>query len=205
MIPDLRWWTPLAKGLPSKTVAGTVAGLFVASVVLLLLDLLGIVPLAAVHVLLPIAVALVAVGSAAFLAGGEIYDRYKEQQKITKLSARRQVRRAERDAARAEAEAAVLERINYLSEGELRYVADALRRGEQSFTAWASSSHVASLEMKRFVISAAGRYNTNSFPFVFDDFVWKALLARKAELIAKDDENQRKAKEEEAARTRRRA
>lgn len=176
-----------------------------ASVVLLLLDSLGIISLAAVHVLLPIAIALVAVASAAFLAGGEIYDRYKEHQKTTKLSARRQVRRAEKDATRAEAEAAVLERIDYLSEGELRYIAEALRRGEQTFTAWVSSSHVASLEMKRFIISPAGEYNTSSFPFVFDDFVWKALLARKDDLIAKDDENQRKVKEEEAARTRRRA
>jgi hypothetical protein len=114
-------------------------------------------------------------------------------------------RRAEKDAARAEAEAAVLQRIDYLSEGELRYVADALRRGEQSFTAWVDNSHVASLEMKRFIISATGKYNTNSFPFVFDDFVWRALLARKTELIAKDDENQRKAQEEEAPRARRRA
>ncbi len=94
--------------------------------------------------------------------------------------------------------------INYLSEGELRYIAEALRRGEQTFTASVNSSHVASLEMKRFIISPAGEYNTNSFPFVFDDFVWKALLARKDELIAKDDENQCKAKEEETARARRR-
>ncbi len=201
MIPDPRWWTPLAKGLPSKTVAG----LFVASVVLLLLDLLGIVPLAAIHVLLPIAVALVAVGSSAFLAGGEIYDRYKEYQKTTKLSARRQVRRAEKDAVRAEAEAAVLARTDYLSEGELRCIADALRKNAQTITTWVSSSHVGSLVAKRFLIPVTGTYNKDAFPFVFDDFVWKALLARKDDLIAKDDENHRKVKEEEAARTRRRA
>ena len=130
MIPDPRWLAAL-KYLPSKTVAG----LFLASLLLLILNLLGIVPLAAFNALLPIAVALVAIACAAFLAGGEIYDRYKEQQKATKLSARRQVRRAERDAARAEAEVTVLQRIDHLSEGELRYIAEALRRGEQTFTA----------------------------------------------------------------------
>lgn len=201
MILDPRWWTALTKELPSKTVAG----LFLASLLLLIFNLLGFVPLAAFNALLPVAVAIVVIVCAAFLAGGEIYERYKEQQKTAKLFARRQLRSAEKDAARAEAEAAVLERIDFLSEGELRFVADALRRNAQTITAWASSSHVGSLVAKRFLIPVAGSYKTDAFPFVFDDFVWKALLARKDELIAKDDENQRRAKDEEAARARKQA
>ena len=50
---------------------------------------------------------------------------------------------------------------------------------------------------KASVITPGGVYDMDHFPFCFVDFVWKALLARK------DDENKRKAKEEEAARARR--
>ena len=49
MIPDPRWLAAL-KYLPSKTVAG----LFLALLLLLILNLLGIVPLAAFNALLPI-------------------------------------------------------------------------------------------------------------------------------------------------------
>lgn len=101
-----------------------------------------------------------------------------------------------------ERQANVLARIDYLSGAELRYVAEALRRNEQSFTAYAESPHVATLKAKGFVHTPGGVYEMD-FPFVFLDFAWKALLARKPELLAKDDENERKQKEEEAARARR--
>jgi hypothetical protein len=53
------------------------------------------------------------------------------------------------------------------------------------------------------VYTPGGVYDMDHFPFCIVDFAWKALLARKPEFLAKDDENERKQKEEEAARARR--
>jgi hypothetical protein len=90
----------------------------------------------------------------------------------------------------------VLKRLDYLSKEEIRIAANCLRKNEQLFTAWAYDSHVANLIAKDLVTAPGGTYHRDNYPNFFADFVWQALLARRDEFIAKDDENQRKEEEE---------
>jgi hypothetical protein len=44
---------------------------------------------------------------------------------------------------------------------------------------------------KELVWTPGGRHNQHHYPFSFRDFVWEALLARKDEFIARDEERKR--------------
>jgi hypothetical protein len=85
---------------------------------------------------------------------------------------------------------------------EIRYVADALRKNEQSFTAWVHSPYMSNLMAKGLVATPGGTHNQDYYPFYFLDFAWNALLARKDEFIAKDDEHKRRKAAEKAGRGR---
>jgi hypothetical protein len=209
-----------------KRPARIIAGLFLFCLLALLLDHFDIVNVAKIGTL---ARALLILGAAlcgSLLLGDLIYDALSQRHKMTLLSARRELRRADeerrRSAAearalshqmtllsarrelrradqertRSETEARVLKRLDYLSKEEIRIAANCLRKNEQSFTAWAYNSHVANLIAKDLVRAPGGTYHRDNYPNFFADFVWQALLARRDEFVAKDDENQRKAEEE---------
>jgi hypothetical protein len=120
------------------------------------------------------------------------------------FSARREVRRGEEQRARLEREAAVLKRLDYLSAEEIDYLADCLRKNEQSFLAYAHSPTVANLMAKGLVATPGGKYHMDHYPYLILDFAWEALLARKDEFITKDDEHKRKKAEAEKEWVRRR-
>jgi hypothetical protein len=224
-----------------KRPARIIAGLFLFCLLALLLDHFDIVNVAKIGTLARPLLILGAALCGSLLLGDLIYDARSQRHKMTLLSARRELRRADEErgrsaaAARAlshqmtllyarrelrradeersrsetelrradeerrrsETEARVLKRLDYLSKEEIRIAANCLRKNEQSFTAWAYNSHVANLIAKDLVRAPGGTYHRDNYPNFFADFVWQALLARRDEFIAKDDENQRKAEEEE--------
>jgi Super-infection exclusion protein B len=151
---------------------------------------------------LPVAIiAVLLFGSLSVAAiGAIIADAIKQRRKTTLLAQRRQIRRSEAEQAQAEYEARVLACLDYLSTKEIAYIADALRKNEQSFTAFSNSPYVSNLMARGIVATPGGTHHQDYYPFYFVDFAWKALLARKDEFIAKDDEHKRR----EAAEAKRR-
>ena len=95
-------------------------------------------------------------------------------------------------------------RIDYLSADEIHLVASCLRKGEQSFRGYSNSPTTSNLGARGFVATPGGAHNRETYPFFFTDSAWKALLARKDELIAKDGEHTRRAKAEAEALRRKR-
>jgi hypothetical protein len=108
-----------------------IAGLFLACLIALVLNALGILQLAAISGLVFPLIGLGAVlfgalsltticvllsASGPFLRlGGLLYDRWSQHQKMTLLAARREIRRDEAKRERAEFEAKALARLDYLS------------------------------------------------------------------------------------------
>jgi hypothetical protein len=190
-MPD--WLSSLLSAL--KLPARIIAGLFLFCVVALALAYFGFISLAAID---PVAQLLLILG--AVLSGslsltaliGLFYDRWFLRHKTKLLSERREIRRAEVKRERTEFEAQAVRRLGYLTAAELRIVAKCLRKNEQSFTGWVHSSHVANLAVRRLVVSPGGTHHQDHYPYMFTDFAWEALLARKDEFIAKDDENKRR-------------
>ena len=202
MLPDAKWAVDALK-LPAKVTGG----IFLATIVLLLLSAFGIMPLAAFGFLAaPIVIVVTVVSGCLTLTAllAVIYDRYVDHEKAGALQQRRKLRATEHLQARADHDAAVAARIDYFSAKEIAVVAQQLRTGEQSFEAYFHSPTVANLRAKGFVGTPGGQYHQDHYPFFFTDGAWKALLASKDELIAKDDENRRRAKAEEDAAARRR-
>jgi hypothetical protein len=189
MTPDVRWLDAL------KLPARVIAGLFLGSVFLLILDYFGVVNLGELHALarLVLIIAAVLCGALCVTAiGGLIYDARMQHRRTTLLSSRREIRRAEHDSDRAEAEARALGRLDYLSKDELCFVADCLRKNEQSFTAYVFSPPVSNLQAAGLVLTPGGPHHQDYYPYFFADFAWTALLERKDEFIAKDDEHTRR-------------
>lgn len=191
-------WASILSAL--KLPARIIAGLFLFCLLALFLDYIGIVELAKVHALARLFLILGTVlsGSLSLAAvGGLTYDAVSHRHKTKLLSVRRDLRRADNERAREEHEKSVLARLDYLTKEEIAIVADCLRKNEQSFTNWVHSSHVANLMAKEFVGTPGGTHHQDYYPYYFFDFVWQALLARRDEFIAKDDENRRLEREEE--------
>jgi hypothetical protein len=182
-----------------------IAGLFLACMLALLFDYLELLRLADLGVVARpvIIIATLLFGSLSIATiGGIIYDAYMRGRRTTVLSARRDTRRAEKERDRADFQARVLKRADYLSRKELRIVADCLRKNQQSFKAWVHDPDVSNLMAKQFVGSPGGTHHQDHYPFYFADFVWDGLLARKDELIAKDDDNNRTEAAEQQSRRR---
>ena len=85
-----------------------------------------------------------------------------------------------------------MKRLDYLSVREIAYVADCLRKNEQSFLAYANSGAVSNMMAKGLVGSPGGTHHQDYYPYYFGDFVWEALLARKDEFIEKDNKNKQR-------------
>ena len=196
LFPDSGWLKLLT--FPARVSAG----LFLFSILALAFNYLGLIELAAERQWLILTALLFGCLFAAAV-GGLIYDHVMQTRKKSLLRSRRELQKAEELKARHAYEAGVIQRIDYLSKEELSYVADCLRANEQSFLTYIYSPPVSNLGAKGFVGTPGGSHNQDHYPFYFHDFAWRALLARKDELIAKDDANIRAAAEAERASRRR--
>lgn len=191
---DPRWLDALK--LPARIIVGW----FLASALVFVLDYFGVVRLAEFHALArPITIICAVVSGSLSLAafGGLIYDRIQQRRKPELLAQRRRIRRAEEINRRAEFREQALKRLDYLSTREISYVADCLRKNEQSIITWVHSPEMANLAAAGLVNSPGGTHHKDYYPFSIADFAWAELLKRKEEFIAKDNENKRKAAEEE--------
>jgi hypothetical protein len=185
--------------LPGKVVFG----MFLFCAALLLLNFFGVVPLSALG---PFGWTLVLVALLLFgclsigAASSEGYEVWKRHRAEKKVRARQQAKREEHEEARDKCRAEVLKRLDYLSRKEHRVLADQLRKNERSFEGWAYSSAVSNLMAAGLVGSPGGRAHQDYYPYYVVDFVWDALLERREQFLAKDDDNRRREADEKRAR-----
>ncbi len=189
IIPDARWLDALK--LPLRAMIGVV----IACSALLWLDnekhielsIFGSLTKPSIVVLAIVAGALAVSG-----IGAVIHDVVMAKHKRGALTARREARAKEAKERTDVAKAEALDRLNYLSPEELRYLANCLRKGNQSFTTWVHSSFASTLAAKGLIYTPGGTHHQDYYPFTIKDFAWKELLLRKDELIARDDENKKR-------------
>lgn len=139
-----------------------------------------------------IVLSVVASALAVSSTGAVAYDIYMAKQKRGALAERKEVRKKEAEELSVATNAATLQRLNYLGPEELRYLADCLRKGNQSFTTWVHSPYASTLAAKRLIYTPGGTHPQDHYPFTITDFVWSELLLRKEEFIARDDDNKKK-------------
>jgi hypothetical protein len=123
---------------------------------------------------------------------GYFVEVFTSGRKYSVLSNRRKIREQEQKEGRAEYEKKVIERIDHLSQYELKHLADALRENSQSFYTWVHSPYAATLTGKGMIYTTGGTHHQDHYPFTINDFVWKALLERKEELLNLDEANSKK-------------
>ena len=192
-VPDYNWINALK--LPTQVMIG----LCIHSVILLVLDQAGILALVDFGQLTkPFVIVLAVLSGSLSIAGigAFIKDQLMGHRKRTLLAARRELKLEEVRIEREKAESEALERIDHLSSQEIRHLADCLRKGSQSFYTYAYCPHVTTLMGKQLVYSPGGKHNQDHYPFTISDFAWKALLARKDEILARDNENRNREEEE---------
>lgn len=180
-------WIDLFK-LPMKS-AISIALSSAALLALVYLKLLDLGPIGGIALPILIIVAVVStIMSVVKIADLFFYPIY-EKRRCSALETRRDARRKEQDQHRANAEKAVLSRLEYLSKEEIAVVINALNHGSPTFFTYVHSPAVGILQGKSLVWSPGGEYHRDHYPFSFYDFVWKALLERKEEFFTKDAEN----------------
>ena len=164
-------------------------GLFIACLTLLAFDTFDVLVLANLGLLAkPVVIVASVVSGSLSLTGIVAFflDLHKHRQKQNLLSLRHQTRTREAQESRAKAEAAALERLDHLAPQELRHLADALKNGSQSFYTYVRSPSVTTLRGKGLVYTPGGEHHQDHYPFTISDFVWKILIERKEEFLAKD-------------------
>lgn len=192
-VPDPNWINALK--LPTQVMIG----LCIASVALLGLDWAGILPLVDFGQLTkPLVLVLAVLSGSLSIAGigAFIKDQLMGHRKQSLLASRRELKLQEAKIRREKAESAALERIDHLSSQEIRHLADCLRNRSQSFYTYVHSPSVTTLMGKGLVYTPGGTHNQDYYPFTISDFAWKALLARKDEILARDNENRKREEEE---------
>jgi hypothetical protein len=175
---DYLTWMLNAIKLPARIIAG----LFLFSLLALGFDHLAIINLAEFHPLARSAVILGALGfgSLSLLAlCGVVYDALMQGHKRTLLAARREIRREERERNRAEYEAQVVKRLDYLSVPEIRHVADCLRKNEQSFFTYVYSGPVSNMMAKELVSTPGGTHHQDYYPYYFVDLPLPAACSHR--------------------------
>jgi len=181
IIPDLSWASALK--MPTKIIVG----LFLFFTLTLLLGTLEVIDLSDKNTKSAVIVLAVLFGCLTTASIGAIFfDHLKMTRKIGLVAKRRSMRQESDLAKRAEYEANALSRLDFLSKEELYYVADCLKKNEQSFLAYAHSGPIATLIAKGLVATPGGIYNRNYYPYMFLDFAWRELLRRKEEFITKE-------------------
>lgn len=185
-LPDAAWLDALK--LPLRVKIGVTLG----AAALLILNHLEVIALndfgslaKPIVIVLGVFTGALSVSGVAALAFGEISRSRRE----AALERRRDRRKAEREEENQAAIEAALQRLDYLSASELRYLADCLRKNSQSFTGWVNSSSLSTLMAKRIILSPGGAHPGGDYPFFVLDYAWKELLRRKADFIALDEEN----------------
>lgn len=186
--PDPKWLDVFK--LPLRTTIA-VALANDALLALVLTRILDLGPLGAVA--LPVLI-IVAVVFTAMAIVGSVYALlapFREKHKQSALEQRRAIRRKEQDERREQAQEAAIAQLDHLSKEEIAVVAKALRGGSPSFYTYVYSPPVSMLQGKRLVWTPGGSHHQDHYPFSFHDFVWKVLLERKDEFIAKETEHKR--------------
>ena len=188
MLLDPKWLD--AVKLPLRVIAG----LFLGSVALLIIDNHGWVLLKELGGPARTIVAITAVLTGALTFTGLsaiLLETWGQKRKRDAIADRRRDRDDQRRRQRQEAEASVIARIEFLSEGELRHIAGALRDNSQSFYTWVHSPTVTTLMEKGLVRTLGGTHHEDHYPFTIVDFAWKYLIENRDEIIAKDNAIQR--------------
>lgn len=195
MLPDSNWLNALK--LPTQVVIGV----FIACIVLIAFDWKNVIELKQFgEVTKPIVIVIAVLAGSLSLTG--IIDFFKNlfisSQMRKALVERRQIREKEEKNKRDEFQKVALERLEHLSCQEIRYLANCLREGSQSFFTYVHSSPVTTLMGKGLVYTPGSTHHQDHYPFTIYDFVWEELLKRKDEFLEKqancerEDEEQKK-------------
>jgi hypothetical protein len=189
---DPKWLEVFKLPLRTAIAVALAADLLLALVLTHVLDLgpLGPIALLILIILAVISTAMAVVGSVSALLAP-----FQAKRQQSALQSRRAVRRKEQEERRAEMEQSALAQLDHLSKEEIDVVAKALRDGSPTFYTYVFSPPVSILQGKRLVWTPGGTHHQDYYPFSFNDFVWKVLLERKDEFIAKNAEH-KKAEEE---------
>lgn len=193
MLPDPKWLDALK--LPLKATASGA----VATTLLLALLAWKVIDTEALGRWVTPTIAVVAVVFWSFTVVGALEFLFApmiEKRKQAALATRRAVRRREEQEGRDTKRAEALARLDHLSEEELRYVADCLRKGTPTFYTWAHSSAATMLIGKGLAWTSGGQHHGDRYPFSLYDFAWEALLKRREEFLEKEAKH----REAEAAR-----
>lgn len=187
MIPDAKWLDAFKLPLKAASAASVSCIALLAFNHFRVLDLRAISPFAGpfLWIVTVIASAVVFVSLVEYLATP-----IRERAKRHTLSTRRAVRRQEQVECREEAQKRAVAHLDYLSGAELRYVAECIRNGSPSFYTYVYSPPVTLLQGKGLVWTPSGPHNQDYYPFLFHDFAWKAILARRDEFLAQDEANE---------------
>lgn len=197
MFPDSNWLNALK--LPTQVVIGV----FIACVLILILDWKGVIVLNQFGVITKTIVIIIAVLTGSLSLTG-IIDFFKNQflnkQKRRALVERRRVREEEDKKKREESRNNAIQRLEHLSCKEIWYLADCLKEGSQSFYTYVHSPPVTTLMGKGLVYTPGGTHHQDHYPFTIYDYVWDELLARKEEFLEKQancerEEEERKRKQ----------
>jgi hypothetical protein len=150
--PDAKWLE--AFKLPLRVMIGLAlacyALLWIDSAKHIDLSIFGVLTKSFVVVLMVVASSL-AVSSICAVA----YDIIISKRKRGALVERRKARKKEAEELSIATKAAALDRLNYLSSEELRFLADCLRKETQSFTTWVHSSYASTLAAKGLIYTPA--------------------------------------------------
>jgi hypothetical protein len=115
----------------------------------------------------------------------------RDKQRQSALASRRALRHKEKEEQLTAQRNQIVARLDHLSEEEIRYIADSLRKGSPTFYSYVHSPPVSILRGKGLVWTPGGTHHQDHYPFSFHDFVWEQLLERKDEFLAKDEERKR--------------
>lgn len=193
-ILDVNWINALK--LPTKVLSGV----FLASIILLLLDNTEILALSTFGSLAkPITVLICVVSGALTFTAiiALLIEIAASERKKTLLQQRREMRKVEESEKIERQKQRVLRRIDHLSKDELNYLARCLRENTQTFTTYVHSPSAATLCSKGLIYTPGGTHHQDHYPFVVNDFVWQYLLDQKEDITARDEENKRKEEEEQ--------
>lgn len=197
MIPDSGWLQ--AFKLPLRIIIG----IAIASAILLVLDSNAALTLSEFGLLTkPLVIVALVLTGALSLTGlvAILYDFVSRGRKQSLLLARRISRKKEHEERQEKERAAILDRLDHLAPQELHHLADALRENSQSFYTYVHSPSVTTLMGKGLVYTPGGTHHQDYYPFTIYDFVWKALLDRRDEVVARDDANRKREAEEKRRR-----
>lgn len=189
---DAKWLELFKLPLRTAIAVAIASSALLALVFAHILDL-GPIGLFALPVLIIAAVASTAMAVVGIVDGALAPSR--ERRKQSALEQRRAIRHKEQDERREEAQEAAISRLDYLSREEIAVVVKALNNGSPTFYTYVFSPPVSMLQGKGLVWTTGGTHHQDHYPFSFHDFVWKVMLERKDEFLAKEAQH-RKAEEE---------